>query len=137
MQIQEMTQRAGVSPKTIRYYESIDLLPQPARKQNGYRDYSQDDLDRVLFVAGARRLDFSLAEIGEILDLRDGGVAPCSALLDQLEVKQHEIQTRIAQLEKLSAALSDLHSKGLEFPQDDVLGKNCVCHLIKTQTKVD
>lgn len=137
MQIQEMAVRTGVAPKTIRYYESIDLLPAPSRKQNGYRDYVEADLDRVRFVAGARRLDFSLAEIAEILDLRDGGVAPCTVLLDQLQLKQQEIQTRITQLEKLSDALGELHARGLEFPQDDVEGKNCVCHLIKSQVEGD
>jgi DNA-binding transcriptional MerR regulator len=137
MQIQEMAVRTGVAPKTIRYYESIDLLPPPSRKQNGYRDYVEADLDRVRFVAGARRLDFSLAEIAEILDLRDGGVAPCAVLLDQLQLKQQEIQTRITQLEQLSDALGELHARGLEFPQDDVEGKNCVCHLIKSQAEGD
>ena len=39
MQIQELSQRTGVPAKTIRYYESIDLLPAPKRRANGYRDY--------------------------------------------------------------------------------------------------
>jgi hypothetical protein len=58
-------------------------------------------------------------------------------LLDQLQLKQQEIQTRITQLEKLSDALGELHARGLEFPQDDVEGKNCVCHLIKSQVEGD
>ena len=73
MQINELERFTGVSAKTIRYYEEIALLPPPKRKPNGYRDYSEADIERLKLVSGARRLDFSLAEIKEILDLRDRG----------------------------------------------------------------
>ncbi|HET7088119.1 MAG TPA: MerR family transcriptional regulator, partial [Anaerolineae bacterium] len=70
MQIHELAQRTGVSAKTIRYYESISLLPSPRRRTNSYREYDEVDVDRVKLVAGARRLDFSLDDIQEILALR-------------------------------------------------------------------
>lgn len=87
MQISELEQEAGVPAKTIRYYESIDLLPAPDRQPNGYRVYERADVARLRLVAGARRLDFSLAEIREILDLRDRGEAPCLTLLRAAEFK--------------------------------------------------
>ena len=71
MQIQELAQRTGVSATTIRYYESIGLLPRPERRANGYREYSGADTDRVRLVAGARNLDPSLGDIHEILAPRD------------------------------------------------------------------
>lgn len=87
-------------------------------------------------VAGARRLDFSLAEIREILDLRDRGEAPCLVLLDALEHKQAEIHQRISELQTLEEQFIELRTLGLTYPTDDIEGKECVCHLIGEQVKV-
>jgi DNA-binding transcriptional MerR regulator len=130
MQIKELERYTGVSAKTIRYYEEIELLPPPNRKPNGYRDYSEADIERLKLVSGARRLDFSLAEIKEILDLRDRGIAPCDVLLDLLDRKVNEIDRRIAELKEMQEDLKNLYSLGATYPTDDVEGKNCVCHLV-------
>ncbi len=133
MEIREVVERTGVPPKTIRYYESIDLLPEPERKVNGYRDYAPADVDRIRLVAGARRLDLSLAEIKELLDMRDRREAPCRTLLDLLQQKAAETQQRIAELQRLERELKQLYRLGLTFPTDDVEGKNCICHLVSEQ----
>lgn len=130
MQIQELAQRAGVSATTVRYYESIRLLPKPKRRANQYRNYTEADVERVRLVAGARSLDLSLDDIREMLALRDRREAPCRLLLDQLERKAGEIKQRIAQLQRLEKELRQLHALGLRFPTDDVDGKHCVCHLV-------
>ena len=133
MQISELERTTGVPAKTIRYYESVELLPAPRRRPNGYRVYGQADVDRLRLVAGARRLDFSLAEIREILDLRDRGEAPCLTLLQGLADKRAEIERRIAELLRVKKQLAALHRLGMSFPTDDVEGKNCVCHLVSEQ----
>ena len=130
MQIKEFAQQTALSPKTIRYYEEIGLLPAPDRLENGYRNYSEADVARARLVAGARRLDFSLDDIQEILDLRDQRIAPCRVVLDLLEEKANEISQRIAELQRMETELRELHRLGLTFPMDDVDGKNCVCHLV-------
>ncbi len=131
MEIRELSKLTNVPAKTIRYYEEVKLLPSPNRKPNGYRDYTEHDVDRLKLVAGARRLDFSLAEIKEILDLRDRGIAPCSVLLELLDRKAKEISQRIIELKQMQEDLQQLYSLGAIFPTDDVEGKNCVCHLVK------
>jgi DNA-binding transcriptional MerR regulator len=135
MQIQELVQRAGVSATTVRYYESIGLLPRPERRANGYREYGAADVDRVRLVAGARSLDLSLDDIREILALRDRREAPCRVLLDQLERKAAEIRQRITQLQRLEKELRQLRALGLTFPTDDVDGKHCVCHLVSERAE--
>jgi DNA-binding transcriptional MerR regulator len=135
MQINELEKMTGVSAKTIRYYEEIALLPPPNRKPNGYRDYSESDIERLKLVSGARRLDFSLAEIKEILDLRDRDIAPCGVLLELLDRKANEINQRIAVLKEMQDDLINLYSLGVTYPTDDVEGKNCVCHLVKTHAE--
>lgn len=135
MQINQLAQRVNLSSKTIRYYESIGLLPPPRRLPNGYRDYAETDVERVRFVAAARDLGFSLDDIGEILDLRDRREAPCRVVLDLLQQRADEIKQRIADLQQLEAELRELRRLGLTYPTDDVDGKNCVCHLVRERVK--
>lgn len=130
MQIKEISRRTGLSDKTIRFYEKVGVLPPPRRLANGYRDYDEADLEHLKFVAGLRRLDFSLDDIGEILAMRDRGEAPCRVVLGLLTTKADEVAERIAQLSRLEKELRQLYSLGLTFPTDDVDGKNCVCHLV-------
>jgi DNA-binding transcriptional MerR regulator len=130
MQIKEFSKRTGLPAKTIRFYEESGVLPPPKRLPNGYRIYEEKDADRVKFVAGLRRLDFSLDDIGEILAMRDRREAPCRVVLRSLSAKADEIALRIAELRRLEMDLRQLHALGLTFPTDDVDGKNCVCHLV-------
>lgn len=137
MQIKHLSERTHIPHKTIRYYESIGLLPAPRRLPNGYRDYSEIDVDRLKFIAGARRLDFSLNDIGEILALRDRREAPCRFVLDLLQQKADAISQRISELQRLEAELRQLYTLGLTFPADDVDGKHCVCHLVSEHTQAN
>ncbi len=130
MQIKTFSQITGLPAKTIRYYEEVGLLPPPRRRENGYREYDERDVSRARFVAGARRLDFSLDDIQEILDLRDRRIAPCRVVLEMIEEKATEIARRIAELQEMEADLRRLHQLGQTFPDDDVDGKDCVCHLV-------
>ena len=134
-QIGAVARELEISPKTIRYYEEIGLLPSPPRLENGYRDYNEADVARAKLVAGARPLDFSLDDIQEILDLRDQRIAPCRVVLDLLEEKANEISQRIAELQRMEGELRALHRLGLTFPVDDVDGKNCVCHLVSSYSE--
>jgi DNA-binding transcriptional MerR regulator len=113
MQIRDLAHQTEVPAKTIRYYEFVGLLPPPARKPNGYRSYSQTDVQRLKLVAGARRLGISMAEIQEILDMRDRQEAPCSRLLEQVAEKRAEIQRRVDQLKQMDTELAKLHELGM------------------------
>jgi DNA-binding transcriptional MerR regulator len=69
MQIGELARAAGVNIQTIRFYEREKLLPAPPRTPSGYRDYSQRDLDRILFIRRNHEIGFTLMEIRQLLDL--------------------------------------------------------------------
>lgn len=137
MKIQEFSKLTKVSAKTIRYYEEIGLLPPAARTENNYRQYDKQDIARLRLVAGARRLDLSLEEIREILDLRDRREPPCRVLLERLEHKADEIAERILALKQMERELRQLYKLGLTFPTDDVEGKHCVCHLVSESSNID
>ncbi len=135
MRINELAELTGLPGKTIRYYESIGVLPQPKRLANGYRVYDDSDVDRLKFVIGLRRLDFSLDDITEILAMRDRREAPCRVVLNLLSVKAEEVSQRIKDLMILETELHELHAIGITYPTDDVDGKNCVCHLVIHRTE--
>lgn len=137
MLISELEKVANVSAKTIRYYESVGVLPPPERLDNGYRQYQQTDINRLKLVAGARRLDISLEEIKEILDMRDRRDAPCLTLLELLKEKANEIELRIQELKQLEEDIKQLYQLGLTFPTNDVEGKNCVCHLVSERQNIN
>jgi DNA-binding transcriptional MerR regulator len=137
MQIKQLAALANVSPKTIRYYESIGVLPEPGRSPNGYREYEDSDVERLKLVLGARRLEFSLDDVTEIIAMRDRREAPCRKVLDKLSEKADEVAQRIVELRRLEQELRHLYEIGQTFPTDDVDGKACVCHLVSEKSNLD
>ncbi len=100
MNIGTVAERSGVPAKTIRYYESIGLIPSADRRSNGYRAYTTVDMHTLNFVKRARSLGFSVDEVRDLLDLwrdRNRTSAAVKALatrhLDALERKIVEIQS--------------------------------------------
>ena len=134
MRIQELSNQTGLSTKTIRYYESIGILRAAHRAANGYREYDARDVERARFVAGARTLDLSLAEIAELLAMRDPREAPCRTMSNLIKQKADQIAERIRRLQQMEKDLRKLYALGLTFPTDDIDGKNCICHLVKERS---
>src|SRR3546814_4846705 len=69
MNIGTVAEKSGVPPKTIRYYESIGLIPSADRRANGYRTYSEIDMYTLNFIKRARSLGFSVDGVRDLLDL--------------------------------------------------------------------
>ena len=100
--------RTGLNPRTLRYYESIGLLPKPSRTPAGYRVYSPTIFERLDFIRKAQTLGLTLAEIREILTVRDSGMLPCTHVAWHIEEKIETIERKIAELQALKATLSTL-----------------------------
>ena len=64
--IAEVCERTGLSPRTVRYYEEIGLLPGVRRSEGGRRVYAADELERLRFIARLKTLGLSLKEIAEL-----------------------------------------------------------------------
>lgn len=67
-----IARRAGVNVETIRYYQRIGLVREPARPQGGVRRYPAATVERIRFIKRAQDLGFSLSEIAGLLRLNDG-----------------------------------------------------------------
>ena len=67
--IGEAARMANVSPKMVRHYESLGLLPAIARTDSGYRQYTDKDVHTLRFIRRGRDLGFSMAEIAELVKL--------------------------------------------------------------------
>ncbi len=111
MQIGTLAEAAGVTAKTIRFYEQRGLLPPPSRTAGGYRDYAGDAVARLRFIRDAQSAGLALAEIRGILDLRDRGQAPCEAVEALIAEHLEQIENRLADLRATRRALRDLAAR--------------------------
>ena len=111
MNIGYAAESSGVPSKTIRYYESIALIPRAERLKNGYRDYSAEDIQTLQFIHRARKLGFSIKDVGNLLTLwQDKNRA--SAEVKGLALKHIEIlDQRINELEAIRGTLVHLTEK--------------------------
>jgi DNA-binding transcriptional MerR regulator len=114
MRIGELAAASGVTAKTVRFYEQTGLLPEPPRTAGGYRDYPPEAAQRLGFIRDARGAGLSLAEIRSVLELRDGGQAPCEHVTDLIGAHLAEIERRMAELVATRTALSALAQRAAE-----------------------
>jgi MerR family mercuric resistance operon transcriptional regulator len=109
IRIGELAARTGVHVETIRYYQSLGLLPVPRREHGRIRRYGPEDVKRVRFVKRAQGLGFSLAEIAALLELADGRHCPETRAL--AERKLATVEQKIAGLASIRKALKGLVAK--------------------------
>jgi MerR family mercuric resistance operon transcriptional regulator len=108
LRIGEVATRSGVSIDTLRYYERRELLPAAPRTASGYRMFSPETVDRVLFIKQAQELGFTLDEIATLL-AADGN--DCRHVHDLLDTKLNEFDIKLKVMydfrEKLTRYLAE------------------------------
>lgn len=124
--IGQVAARTGVAVDTVRYYERAGLLPAPARTSGEHRRYGPAAVDRLLFIRGAQRLGLRLAEIRDLLSVRDTGVCACGPAGTLLRRHVSGIDAEITRLTALRAELSHMLERmpGPECP-DPLPGTWC------------
>jgi len=108
MWISQTAKEAGVNTQTLRYYERRGLLPHPARRGSGYREYSPDAVRIVRFIKRAQELGFSLDEIEELVRLRGVRRSERQRVRAIAQRKIEDIDGKIAHLTSMRDALSAL-----------------------------
>jgi MerR family copper efflux transcriptional regulator len=108
MRIGTLAERSGVSAKTIRYYEQSGLIRKPERQFNGYRSYSDRDVEILRFIHRARQLGFSVTDVGNLLDLWSNRKRASSNVKALAERHLADVEQRIAHLESIRGTLQHL-----------------------------
>ncbi|MEE9319286.1 MAG: Cu(I)-responsive transcriptional regulator [Granulosicoccus sp.] len=107
MNISQAATESLLPAKTIRYYEEIDLVT-PARRDNGYREFSSTDIQQLKFIQRSRRLGFSVEECRSLLMLYRDEHRASSDVKAIAREKIIDINERIAELQSLSSRLQSL-----------------------------
>lgn len=106
--IGKVARLTDVGIETIRFYEREGLIPEPPRRESGYRQYPRVTIDRILFIKRAKDLGFTLAEINELLSLRVGSGTTCADVKRKADQKIEDVKTKIKSLKRIQKALEKL-----------------------------
>ena len=107
MNIGEVSERAGLPTKTIRYYEDIGLV-RPLRSANGYRAFRESDIHKLAFLGRARKLGFSIDDCRTLLGLYEDETRESAQVKAIANEHLAAIDGKIAQLISMRETLSDL-----------------------------
>ena len=105
--IGQVARRVGMTVEGLRYYERRGLLRPASRSASGYRLYGESDVERLRFVRAAQEMGFTLSEITELLELRDGSDRSYRSMRDHLAARLEEVRHRIGLLRAMCADLED------------------------------
>ena len=108
MNISQAAIQSGLSPKTIRYYEQIQLIAPPLRAANGYRDYDEAAVAELRFVQRAREVGFSIDECRQLLEIQRNPTRQSVDVKALVLEKCQEIEQRIEGLRSMRAHLAEL-----------------------------
>lgn len=119
----DLARASGCNLETIRYYESIGILPLPVRTATGHRVYGGADVRRLRFILRARDLGFSLDSVRGLLALSDGAHCNCAEVKEKTEAHLAEVRVRIEDLRRIEAVLSETASRcsGTDAPACPIL----------------
>jgi len=129
LRIGELAAQSGLAATALRYYEQAGLLTAPRRTQAGYRVYDASAVPRLMFIRAAQAVGLSLAEIREILRLRDSGTAPCSHVVELIQRHRAEVLARISELQRLERDLAQLAEQGARLNPADCAPAD-ICRVI-------
>lgn len=128
--IRQLAQEAGISTKTLRYWESQGLISPAGRTHTNYRLYTKSSLERVLFIRKAQSLGFTLAEIRQIFDLAQSKKAPCDAVIRWAGEKARALEGQIRMLQDLKTRLERYQRLWEAKMKPSRLGPDEVCRCI-------
>ncbi len=128
MRIGELAKTTGIGIDAIRFYERHGLLPEPKRRESGYRTYAVDDVHLLQFIARAKQLGFSLQEIRELLELSNARDTDVASVKAATEKKLQDVERRLAEMTRIRDGLRTLIERcpGHGSPEDcPILGALC------------
>lgn len=129
MRIGELAEATGATTKTLRFYEAEGLLPPADRTPAGYRAYRPEAVARVDFIHRGQAAGLALAQIRQILDIRDRGQAPCEHVRDLLDIRLADLDQQIARLLELRKTITHLRDQATQV-EPDTCSADQVCRYL-------
>jgi len=130
MQVSECAKAASVTPDTVRYYARLGLLKPRGRSINGYRQFSERDVKRIVFIKRARNLGFKLSEVAEIIRMSEARKTPWPSVRQIIHVrvreKDGELKALMALFRRMKRAIKQWKSMPDGVPDGD-----SICALIE------
>lgn len=108
MNIGEASKKAKVTPKMVRHYESLGLLPKVHRTESGYRVYTDSEVHTLRFIKRSRDLGFSMAEIAELVALWQNRRRPSSSVKQVASAHLAELDRKIKEMDAMRKTLTHL-----------------------------
>ena len=117
MRIGEIAERAGVTPRTIRYYEDLGLLDPGEREGHGFRYYTEVELARLKKIDALKQLGLTLEEIGGVINLYCEDPTGLSGKQRLVEILQAHLEETNEKIEALQQFRSELQANIARFQQ--------------------
>lgn len=106
--VSKLAELVEVAPDTIRYYEKEGLIPEPDRSTSGYRLYREEAAERVRFIRYGQAMGLKLAQIKELLEIRDQGRCPCGHTTEIITLRLAELDQEIYRLQDMRTQLNKM-----------------------------
>lgn len=119
----KLAKKTGCNLETIRYYEKIGLMPEPARSAAGYRQYNETHERRLRFIMRGRELGFGIENLKSLLSLVDRKVVSCGEVSKLAKEHLDTVHQKIQDLRRIEEALSTtvLSCSGEDVPECPVI----------------
>ena len=129
--VSQLSKVTHTTPDAIRHYVRIGLLKPTRCRDNGYKQFSEDDIKKTEFIRRAKGLGFTLRDIQTIFDHSDDGRSPCPAVRNLIQKRIDENRDRLTDLNNLQQRMDDALEKWKSMPDGEPDGES-ICHLIES-----
>lgn len=131
MTVAQVAKKTGATPDAIRYYCRIGLLRPRRDRRSGYKRFAASDIQRLTFIAKAKRLGFTLREIAEIIRKSTTGQTPCPFVRAIVAERLVENDRNLAELASLQTRMKEAAAGWAKMP-DGIPDGDAICHLIES-----
>jgi DNA-binding transcriptional MerR regulator len=101
LKIGDLAKCTGTNPPTIRFYESVGLLPAPIRRDSGQRCYGDEDVKRLTFIRRCREFGFSVEQVRSLISLMQDRSRSCTEARDLAQEHLAAVRAKLAELKAL------------------------------------
>ena len=130
LRVAQLAKKMGITADTVRYYTRIGVLQPVKDKTNGYKNYCEQDEQKLRFALRAKQLGFTVTDIQQIIKHADGGKSPCTLVRKLLEKRLTKVESDFIETQHLYKRMKVALEKWQRLPDQEPT-ENIICALIK------